>query len=198
MPDMAISNLSAKRSGSIVPKVIFTYSIFTPPSACDSVSNASISKPSIWPVAALRMLNTGVSMVVPTRSTLPDRMRSIRSCAAAGRAETMNANARSKERNVIACPRWLNGYQELFRGPAAVEHQRRAGHQRGCAGGEEHNGAGQLVELPEPAELDLGQHLVAERLVLEIRSGHRRFEKRRAEAVDADVVRRQLNRHCLG
>ena len=58
-----------------------------PPSACDSVSSASMSKPSSWPVAALRMLNTGVSMVVPTRSTLLDRMRSIRSCAAAGRAD---------------------------------------------------------------------------------------------------------------
>jgi len=60
-----------------------------------------MSKPSSWPVAALRMLNTGVSMVVPTRSTLLDRMRSIRSCAAAGRAKIMNVNARSKDRTVM-------------------------------------------------------------------------------------------------
>src|SRR5215471_15740845 len=64
---------------------------------------------------------------------------------------------------------------ESFRGPAAVDHQRRAGHQRGGVGGEKNDRAGQLLELAEPAELDLGQHLVAKDLVLEERPGHRRL-----------------------
>ena len=64
--------------------------------------------------------------------------------------------------------------------------------------GEEHDGAGHLVELAEAAEFYLRQHLVAKHLVLEERFCHRRFEERRSEAVDANVVRRKLDRHRLG
>src|SRR6266852_4121734 len=85
MPDMAMSNLSAARSASMVPNVIFTYSILTP-SAAPRLCSASMSKPSSWP--SLRMLNTGVSMVVPTRrvprlSTMSSRSAA---CPKAGRA----------------------------------------------------------------------------------------------------------------
>src|ERR1051325_113623 len=67
MPDIAMSNLSTARSPSIEPNVILTYSIRTP-SAGASVSSASMSKPWRRPDASF-MLNTGVSIVVPTRST---------------------------------------------------------------------------------------------------------------------------------
>src|SRR5262249_16295914 len=62
-----------------------------------------------------------------------------------------------------------------LRGPAAVEEERGAGHQRGGIGREKDDRAGQLVELAEAAELDLAQDLVAERLVLEERPRHRRL-----------------------
>src|SRR5262245_9269874 len=85
-----------------------------------------------------------------------------------------------------------------FGSPAAIEDQRRAGHQRGGVGGEKQARAGQLVELAEAAELDLGQYLVAERLILEERTRHRRLEKGRSQAVDADIVGRELDRHGFG
>src|SRR5262245_54020956 len=183
MPDIAMSNLSASRSGSMVPNVIFTSSIFTPPSALLSSSSASMSKPSFWPVVALRMLNTGVSMVVPTRSTLPARMRSMRSCAEAGRAVSAMIAPVSRERIRMACP-------SLFRGPTAVEDQRRAGHQRRRIGREKHDRAGQLLKLAQPAELDALECVLAECLVLEERPRHRRLDEGWADGVDADVVRR--------
>src|SRR5262249_25776781 len=93
--------------------------------------------------------------------------------------------------SVVGGSEWVGASIRSLRGPAAVDDQRRAGHQRGGVGGEKHDRAGQLLELAEPAELDLGQHLVAERLILEERPGHRRFQEGRADAVDADVMRRE-------
>ena len=86
----------------------------------------------------------------------------------------------------------------LLGGPAAIYNHSRAGHQRRRVRGEEHDRAGDLVELAEAAELDAGQHLGLEGGVLEERAGQRRFQEGRADAVDADVVRRQLHRHGLG
>ena len=77
------------------------------------------------------------------------------------------------------CPR-MTQTLVLFGGPPAIDDERRARHQRGCIGSEKDDGAGQFLELAEPAELDLRQHLVAERLVLEEWPRHRRFEERRA------------------
>src|SRR6516162_10063201 len=56
IPDIAMSNLSAARSATTEPNVIFTYSILTP-RADPSASSASMSKPCSFPVAGSRMLN---------------------------------------------------------------------------------------------------------------------------------------------
>src|SRR5207247_11351106 len=84
------------------------------------------------------------------------------------------------------CPSWgtyiCTRRDQSFRRPAAVEHERRAGHQRGGVGGEEDDRAGQLLELAESAELDPADHLVAERLVLEERPRHRRLQEGRPPA----------------
>src|SRR5215211_9268609 len=88
----------------------------------------------------------------------------------------------------------LPTYGASLRRPSPIDDQRRAGHQRGSVGGEEDDRAGDFLELAEAAELDLAQHLVAERLVLKERARHRRLQERRPEAVDADVVRRELDR----
>src|SRR5581483_8310998 len=78
----------------------------------------------------------------------------------------------------------LSAKADSLRGPAAVEHERGAGHQRGSVGGEKHNRAGDLVELAEATELDLRQHLVAERFVLKERPRHRCLQESRTETID--------------
>src|SRR5262249_21526175 len=82
--------------------------------------------------------------------------------------------------------------------PTAVENERRSRHQRRGVGGEKHDRTGDLVELTETAKFDLPKHFIAERLVLEERPRHRRLQKCRTETVDADIARRELDRHCLG
>src|SRR3954464_5855934 len=82
--------------------------------------------------------------------------------------------------------------------PAAVDHHCGAGHQRGRLRGQEHDRASELLELAETAELDLRQHFIAKRLVLEEWPRHRGFQEGRTEAVHADVVWRELDRHRLG
>src|SRR5215831_5505136 len=81
--------------------------------------------------------------------------------------------------------------QRSLGGPAAVEHEGRARHQRGRLRGEKDDGAGQLLELSEAAELDLCQHFLAEGLVLEEGARHGSLEKGRTQAVHADTVRRE-------
>ena len=66
--------------------------------------------------------------------------------------------------------------------PAAIDDQRRAGHQRGRVAGQEHHGAHQVLDGAEAAELDLGQHAVAERGVLEERLCQRRLDEGRARS----------------
>src|SRR3954469_3977645 len=205
IPDMAMSNLSAARSASIEPNVIFTYSSLTPSEEL-SVSRTSMSRPWSFPVAGSRMLNTGVSIVVPTRNTPRSRIICRRSgvwlSAAAGNA-AMRAVVKpstSDRRFIMVCApvsRLHLSHRSVCR-PAAVEDKRRTGHQRRGGGGEEGDRAGQLFELAEAGELDLGEHLVAECLVLEGLAIHRRYYKGRSQAVDADVVGRKLDRHRLG
>src|SRR5580765_5707367 len=68
-----------------------------------------MSKPSSCPVAGLRMLNTGVSIVVPTRSVPLLSTRSSRSggttCAGAGRLASTRLTAMRRERRIMACLR---------------------------------------------------------------------------------------------
>src|SRR3974377_2130735 len=90
-----------------------------------------------------------------------------------------------------------NTRAQSLRGPAAIQHQRGSGDQRRGVGGEKPDGAGDLVELAEPAELNLGQHFVTERFVLEKRPRHRRLKEGRTDAIDADIVRGELDRHRL-
>src|SRR5580700_12025766 len=100
-----------------------------------------------------------------------------------------NSNTKRSVNARISLSRMLS-----FGGPAAIEHERGAGHQRRGVGGEEHDGAGEFIELAETAELYLRQHFIAKRLVLEERPRHRRFQKGRTQTVDANVVRRKLDR----
>src|SRR5215217_995799 len=85
----------------------------------------------------------------------------------------------------------------LLRGPAAVDHEGGAGHQRRGVRGEEDDGAHEVLDLPEPPELDLRQDAAHERLVLQERPRHRRLDEGRADGVDADAVRPELDRHRL-
>jgi hypothetical protein len=98
---MATSNLSSARSASIEPNVILTYSILTP-SAGPSVSSTSMSNPSSFPFWS-RMLNTGVSIVVPTRSTPLASIFCRRSgdCACAAVASARSAIAGRRKRDFI-------------------------------------------------------------------------------------------------
>src|SRR3954454_11228166 len=163
IPDIAMSNLSAARSASIEPNVIFTYSSFTPSEEL-SVSSTSMSRPRRFPLAGSRMLNTGVSIVVPTRSTPRSRIICSRSgtwlSAAAGNA-AMRAVATPSTRDrrfIIGFVRvWLSLSHRSFSCPPAVEDERRTGHQRRGIGGEKEDRAGQILELAEAAELDLGE-----------------------------------------
>src|SRR3984893_4346891 len=67
----------------------------------------------------------------------------------------------------------------LLRRPAAVDHEGGAGHQGRGVGGEEYDGAGQVLDLAQAAELDLAQHLLAETLVREERPRQRRLDEGR-------------------
>src|SRR5471030_1949967 len=200
MPDIAMSNLSASKSGSMLPKVIFTYSILTP-SALPRVSSASMSKPSSWP-DALRMLKTGVSIVVPTRNvpflSTPSSRSGVALCAPAGMAASVQARARRAVRIFIVHSKSCHSYFFSLRRPAAVDHHRRAGNQRRRIGRQEQNRAGKILKLAKPAELDAGKRILAEDFILKEGPRHRRLDERGRQRVDADFVRGKLDRHRLG
>ena len=87
--------------------------------------------------------------------------------------------ARDDEQSGYPSTPFGGGIRKLLRRPAAIDDQRRAGHQPRRIARQEHDRAGELVHLPDAAELDLAQHLLAERLVLEERPGQRRLDEGR-------------------
>src|SRR5690606_10478251 len=83
-------------------------------------------------------------------------------------------------------------------GPAAIHQQGSARHHRGSTAGEIDDGSHHILDGAEAPELDLRQRVAPERLVGEERLRHRRLDEGRRDCVDADMMRRELDRERLG
>src|SRR5918996_3740951 len=78
------------------------------------------------------------------------------------------------------------------RRPAAVDGEGGAGHQGRGVGGEEDDGAHEVLDRAEAAERDAGERFGAKLGIGEERRGHARADEGRAERVDPDAVRGEV------
>ena len=88
---------------------------------------------------------------------------------------------------------WLSG-----RRPAAVDHQRRTGDQRGRIGRQVDHGAHHILDPANAPERDLGGDEAPEFAVCQYTGSHGRFDEGGADGVDADAMCPELPGHGLG
>src|SRR5215510_684678 len=86
----------------------------------------------------------------------------------------------------------------LLRRPAAIDDERSARHERGGVTCQEHDCAGQILQLAKTAELDAAKRILAKCLVLKKWPRHWRFDEGWRQRVDANLVRGEFDCHRLG
>src|SRR5271166_4572173 len=172
-PARASSRFAGGARRSLRPRAVWSMSSFR--SACFSIplkrfTNAPIQSCSVARSRNDLIMRRDVYTVASNTSSVQREKNSFGTPSDIGRNEA--AQSRSLSERQFSCgpadflrSRAINvdaGPRRSLRRPAAVEDERRARHQRGGVAGEEDDGAGQFLELPEAAELDLAQHLRAE------------------------------------